>query len=148
MNAKEYLNRAYRIDQRINAKMEQLERLRVMTRKTTTSYGGETVSHSRNVTTMETAVLRVMEAERILDEEIDRLVDTKQEIQKTISLVSDEDCKILLEFRYLCMKRWEDIMGGMFLSKTRVHQLHRKALQMVETALRVKEAYTHETKDA
>ena len=53
MTAKEYLSRAYRIDQRINAKLEQAERLRELSRRRTVAYGGERVSHSRNVHRME-----------------------------------------------------------------------------------------------
>ena len=49
MTAKEYLSQAYRIDQRINAKLEQAERLRELSRRRTVAYGGERVTHSRNV---------------------------------------------------------------------------------------------------
>ena len=62
MTAKEYLSQAYRIDQRINAKLEQAERLRELSRRRTVAYGGERVSHSRNVHRMEDTVVRLIEA--------------------------------------------------------------------------------------
>ena len=56
LTAKEYLSQAYRIDQRINAKLEQVEQLRTLTRKATASYGGERVTHSRIVSAMEDTI--------------------------------------------------------------------------------------------
>ena len=139
MTAKEYLSQAYRIDQRINAKLEQAERLRESSRRRTVAYGGERVSHSRNVHRMEDTVVRLIEAERALDREIDAFLDVKQEIHQTIALVADADCRLLLELRYLSMKRWEDIAGEMQMCRTSVYLLHRRALDMVETILRTRE---------
>ena len=64
------------------------------------AYGGERVSHSRNVHRMEDTVVRLIEAERALDREIDAFLDVKQEIRQTIALVADADCRLLLELRY------------------------------------------------
>ena len=139
MTAKEYLSQAYRIDQRINAKLEQAERLRELSRRRTVAYGGERVTHSRNVHRMEDTVVRLIEAERALDREIDAFLDVKQEIRQTIALVADADCRLLLELRYLSMKRWEDIAGEMQMCRTSVYLLHRRALDMVETILRTRE---------
>lgn len=101
--------------------------------------GGERVSHSRNVHRMEDTVARLIEAERALDREIDAFLDVKQEIRQTIALVADADCRLLLELRYLSMKRWEDIAGEMQMCRTSVYLLHRRALDMVETILRTRE---------
>ena len=43
MTAKEYLSRAYRIDQRINAKLMRISELRALAQKCTVAYGGERV---------------------------------------------------------------------------------------------------------
>lgn len=138
MTAKEYLSQAYRIDQRINAKLEQVDRLRALSRKSTVSYGGERVSHTRNVASMEDTIIRLMEAEERLNREIDRFVDTKREIQQTIDLVADADCRLLLEFRYLAMKRWIDVAGEMGICRAYANRLHEKALAMVDTVLRTR----------
>mgnify|MGYP000742050274 CR=1 FL=1 len=74
-----------------------------------------------------------------LDREIDAFLDVKQEIRQTIALVADADCRLLLELRYLSMKRWEDIAGEMQMCRTSVYLLHRRALDMVETILRTRE---------
>ena len=140
MKAKEYLNRAYRIDCRINNKLEQLARLRALATKSTQAFGGEPVSHTRNVTSLEDIIARIIEREQELDEQVDALVAVKEEIQKTIDLVADPDCRVLLEMRYLCMKPWQDIGVKMELGRTQTYNLHMKALVMVETVLNTMEA--------
>ena len=63
MTAKEYLGQAYRLDQRINSKLQQVESLRSLTQKVTASYSGEPVLRTRNVTSLQDTILRLMEAE-------------------------------------------------------------------------------------
>lgn len=140
MIAKEFLNRAYRIDSRINNKYEQLERLKALASSVSMNYGGEAVSHSRKTDTLENNIIRIIEAAHELDEQIDMLVSVKQEIQQVIDLVADPDCRVLLEMRYLCMKRWQDIGVKMELGRTQTYNLHMKSLAMVETVLRTMEA--------
>ena len=77
MTATEYLGQAYRLDQRINSKLQQVESLRSLTRKVTASYDGETVFHTRNVTSLEDTIFRLMEAEEELNRQIDELVVLK-----------------------------------------------------------------------
>ena len=140
MMAKEFLNRAYRIDCRINNKCEQLERLKALASSASMNYGGAQVSHSRKTDALENNILHIIEAEHELDEQIDMLIDMKKEIQQVIDLVADPDCRVLLEMRYLCMKRWQDIGATMELGRTQTYKLHMKALAMVETVLRTMEA--------
>ena len=108
MMAKEFLNRAYRIDCRINNKCEQLERLKALASSASMNYGGEQVSHSRKTDTLENNILRIIEAEHELDEQIDMLIDMKKEIQQVIDLVADPDCRVLLEMRYQCQENPND----------------------------------------
>ena len=77
MTAKEYLSQAYRIDQRINTKLMRISELRALAQKCTVAYGGERVSRTRNVASLEDSVMKIMEAEKELDAQIDLLVDTK-----------------------------------------------------------------------
>ena len=71
MNAKEYLGQAYRLDQRINSKLQQIESLRSLTQKVTASYDGEPVSHTRNVSSLEDTIIRLMDAEEQINRQID-----------------------------------------------------------------------------
>lgn len=135
MTAKEYLSQAYRIDQRINAKLMQIQHLRSLSQRCTVAFGGERVSSTRNVSSMEDVIIKIMDAETELDAQIDRFVDLKAEIQKTIDRLPDQDCRLLLELRYLAMDGWLDIAGKMNLCRAHVNRLHNKALKMVADVL-------------
>ena len=136
MTVKEYLNRAYRLDTNINNKIDQLRHLKALSVRVTAAYGTEVVSHSRNVDSMENAAIRIVEAEAALTAQIDRLVDIRREIQETIDLVADKDCKTLLNLRYMGMNSWDDICGKMEISRSHAFRLHSTALSMVETVLK------------
>lgn len=135
MTAKEFLSRAYRLDTRINNKNEQLQRLRSLASSTSMNYGGEQVTHSRKTDTLENNILRIIEAEQELNREIDELIEVKHDIKQVIELVADPTCRLLLESRYLCMNRWDDVCGKLEVSRSRVFELHQTALSMVETVL-------------
>ena len=128
MTAKEYLSQAYRIDQRINAKLEQLENLRALSRKTTVSYGSEPVSHTRNVTSMEDTIVRLIDLENEINADIDRLVDLKREIYDVLRHVQDPELQLLLELRYLCFKNWSEISVALDLDDRYVFKIHGRAL--------------------
>ncbi len=135
MTAKEYLSQAYRIDQRINAKLEQVARLRSLTQRVTTTFDSQRVSRTRDVTSSQTAINRLIEAEEKVNKDIDAFIDCKREIQEAIDCLEDDDCRLLLELRYLCMKCWDDIAIEMHISRAHVYRLHNLALATIEEIL-------------
>ena len=129
MNAKEYLGQAYRLDQHINDRLMQLSQLRALTQRITTACDGEVVSRTRNVHALEDSVIRLMEAEESINEEIDRFVDIKMDISKTIARVRNENYRLILEKRYLCFMPWEKISVDMGYSIQHIYRLHDWALR-------------------
>ena len=140
MTAKEFLGQAYRLDQRINSKLQQIDSLRGLTQKVTQSYDNEVVSRTRNVSSLEDAIIRLMEAEDQLNMQIDQLVDTKIEIGKLIDMVHNESYRLLLEKRYLCFLSWDQIAAEMHYSRRWVLNKHERALEVADRLLREKEA--------
>ena len=140
MTAKEFLGQAYRLDQRINSKLQQIDSLRGLTQKVTQSYDNEVVSRTRNVSSLEDAIIRLMEAEEQLNMQIDQLIDTKIEIGKLIDMVHNESYRLLLEKRYLCFLSWDQIAAEMHYSRRWVLNKHERALEVADRLLREKEA--------
>ena len=136
MTAKEYLNQAKTLDQRINVKLDRVSRLRAMTQKITASLDGEQVSHTRNVTSLEDAIVRLMEEEESINAAIDRLVDLKREVNGVLKQIHDPDCQLLLELRYLCYRSWEDIAEIMHMHIRTVYKVHGRALIKVDAVLK------------
>ena len=135
MTAREYLGQAYRLDQRINSKLQQIEQLRSLAQKVSVSYGGDTVSHTRNVTSMEDTIIRLMEAEKGIKLQIDELVDLKLRISNLIDQVRNESYRVILEKRYLCFLSWDQIASDISYSKRWVEIMHSRALEVVERLL-------------
>jgi len=135
MRAKEFLSRAYKFDQRINSKLEQISKLRSLTQRVTASYDQEIVSHTRNVTSLQDTIIRLIEAEEALNKEIDELVDLKEEIAAAIKCMPNRDYQLLLEKRYLSFKPLEEIAVDMRYGIRWVQVMHGRALQEMDRVL-------------
>lgn len=140
MTAKEYLGQAYRLDQRINSKLQQVDSLRSLTQKITASYDGEVVSHTRNVTSLQDTIIRLMEAEEELNRQIDELVDLKMDIARLIDQVHNESFRLILEKRYLCFLQWDQIAAEMHYSRRWVLNKHGRAVEVVDKLMTEREA--------
>ena len=132
MKAKEYLSQAYRLDQRIDAKIEQVMSLRNLAAKATSSLSDAMPSGTRNIHRMEDIIMRIFDLENEINADIDALVALKREIVSTIKSVPNLEYQILLELRYLCFKPWEQIAVEMGYGIDNVFRLHQKALKDLE----------------
>ena len=132
MNAKEYLFQAFRLDQRINSKLEQVSKLRSIAMKASGLRMAERISGTKENSLMETALVKMIDLENEINDDIDRLVDLKRELVGLIEGVADPSHRLLLEMRYLGGNTWEDIAGKMGYDLRWVYRLHGKALQEFE----------------
>lgn len=136
MKAKAFLGRAYRLDLKITAKLEQLEQLRSIAYKVTSVLREDKVSNgSSSKGSLEDSIIKIVVAEKEVNTAIDRFVDVKREIANIISLVGNEDEKLLLELRYLCFNSWEQIAVKMRYSYSYTFRIHRQAIESVERQL-------------
>lgn len=133
MTAKEYLGQAYRLDQRINSKLEQVLSLRDLTTKATATMSDMPSGGSRNVYKMQDIIGKIVDLENEINADIDQLVDLKREMVAAIKAVTDPECQTLLELRFLCFKTWEQIAVEMSYSIQHIYRLRDKALKMVSS---------------
>ena len=131
-NAKEYLSQAYRIDQRINSKIEQVSALNNMAMKATSTISDMPGRATRNIHQMEDVVAKIIDLQNEINAEIDELVDLKAEIMGVIKGLENLEYQTLLELRYLCFKPWEQIAIDLGYSINNVFKMHRKALEVLE----------------
>lgn len=132
MNAKEYLNQAHRLDQRINSKLEQVASLRDLTTKATATMTDMPGSASPNVHRAQDIIGKIIDLENDINADIDRLVDLKREMVTVIKSVENLEYQTLLELRYLCFKTWEQIAVEMGYTLAYTFELHKKALNRVQ----------------
>lgn len=131
MTTKEYLSQAYRIDQRINSKLEQIVSLRELATKATSTLSDTPPSGSRNAHSMEGIIVKMMDLENEINKDIDILVDLKREFVFIIKKINNPEYQTLLELRYLCFKTWEQIAVEMGYSLQHIFRIHDKALKNI-----------------
>ena len=132
MNAKEFFQRNYYLEQRVNSRLRRLSDLRQLAGRVTSSLGREPVSGSADVHKLDGTIAKIVDMEREINEEIDRLVDVKREAMAVIRQVEHPDQQLVLELRYLDFKSWPAIAEEMGLSPRWVQTLHERALAAVE----------------
>ncbi|HML67411.1 MAG TPA: DUF1492 domain-containing protein [Clostridia bacterium] len=131
MSTKDYLSQAYRIDQRINSKLAQVMSLRDLLGKATGTLSDAPKAATPNPHSMEDTIAKMVDLENEINEDIDALVDLKAEIMRRIKRVENTEYQTILELRYLCFKRWEEIAVDMGYSLRRLYELHDCALEEI-----------------
>ena len=130
MTAKEYLRQAYRLNELIDSRITELERLRdYSTRLTSCGFEGERVSKSRSTEAPFARIIeKIVDLEKVINRDIDRYVDLKTEMNAAIDRVSSVDERLLLRYRYLNNYSWDDIAQLLNVSGRTVHRIHSSAL--------------------
>ena len=132
IEAKNFLMKAYRVDERIDNKMEQIASLHDLATKATATISDVPGSGNRDTNRMEEAIVRIIDLESELKDDIVQLVELKKQILHSIKRVENPEYQTLLELRYLSYMSWEQIAVELNYGIDNIFKLHRKALDEVE----------------
>ena len=132
MTAKEYLGQAYRLDQRINSKLEQIRSLNELAAKCTSTISGMPKNPSHSTSMMEEAVGKIVDLQTEIDGDITQLIDLKRDLVSIIKAVQNTEYQTLLELRYLCFKTWEQIAVAMGYNLRHIYRLHDEAVESIK----------------
>ena len=131
MEAKEYLKLAWKVDQQIDDKIEQINILKELSQKTTAVLSDMPGKSTRNIHSREEVIARMMDSEESLNQEVLKLIEIRENVRAAIAGVENVECRMLLEERYLCYHGWNEIAEDMGYSLDNVYKLHRKALKEI-----------------
>lgn len=131
MKARDYLGQAFRLDQRINSKIEQVRSLNDLAAKCTSTVTGMPGNPNRGKDSIGDTVAKIVDLQEEINRDIDALVDLKAEIYSVIRAIDNVECQTLLELRYLSFMRWEEIAVQLNYGMENIYRLHRKALNLV-----------------
>lgn len=134
MTAKQWLSRGYDIDKEINALLLAQVRVRASMMHITPAYSGDVRVQTSVVRgdQAETAIDRLTELEKRINERIDALTAVKAEILSAIAKIDNATLRTLLVERYVNFKAWEAIAAGMHYDTDHVRKyLHALALSQV-----------------
>ena len=147
MTAKEYLQQYLDADREIQAKVDQIARLRdLATRTTSKPAGGRVQSSAENK--LERIISKIADMESEVDGEIERLADKRRVVQTAIDAVQNATQRSVLERRYINGEPWSRICTALFGKRDdfpdrydsylrNVYRWHGLALQVVRMSLNV-----------
>ena len=131
MQAKEFLNKIRHIDMMINCKLEQTSNLRSRLTSINVSMS-ERVQSSLDPDKFTNTISKIVELEKEINDDIDKLVDLKSIARKAIESLDDDVEKMVLYKRYFENKTFEQISVELNYSWRRIHQFHGDALKKLE----------------
>lgn len=133
MTAKEWLQSAPKLDRRIDRKIEQLERLKSLAERVTTTISDMPRGGTPDPHRSENVRLNIIEMEYSINADIDRLVDLKRAICREINGLDRQEYQDVIEMRYLNGYDWDKIAQEMNYTKRWTLKLHGQALLKIRT---------------
>ena len=143
MNAKEYLQQAYKIHKRIRLLRETNDVIRAdLYAAKSPQYNSDKIQSSVSGDAMERMIARADEITRDLNEEQSRLIELQNRIRKQIDDMpgrcqNERQQRECLYRRYVLFKRWEQIADDMNVSVRYVYMLHGNALKVFERLYKI-----------
>ena len=128
ISAKEYLKSIRTLDMAIKVKEEELYRLKLNIASLSPQTTGERVMNSSTSDMMST-VDKIVDMQAVINAEIDRLVNLKEEARSKINQLKDTRYVSLLTDYYINCKTWEQVADDMGYDLRWVYRLHGRALQ-------------------
>ena len=131
---KEWLSRARKTDEEINALILEQERALTNATSTVAQSGSEKVQTS-NVNTSENKFISYAAYSELIDKRIDRLYEIKKEILENVNKLDDATLRTLLILRYLNFQTWEMIACKMNYGYIHILRLHGNALIEIKNVI-------------
>lgn len=132
MTAKEYLSQAYRLDQRIRSKQEQIASLNDLATSCSATLTGMPRNPNRGGSRMADAVRKIIDLENEIAGDMERLIALKAEIIATIKAVDCIEYQLILEKRYISDKSWPEIAVDLGYKMRHLYKLHDEALNAIK----------------
>jgi DNA-directed RNA polymerase specialized sigma subunit len=136
MTAKEYLNQVKHADQSINFKVEQLAMLDDLAKRTSVVYS-ELPHGQPDHTSTQKILCKKIDLEAEVAAAVGKMVDLKLDILGTLDLLCDNTQQLILAYRYLSFKRWEDIAAMLNICIRDVYRLHGIGIKKVNEVLKI-----------
>jgi DNA-directed RNA polymerase specialized sigma subunit len=123
-----YLKRYITLDREIDRKLEEVSRLRSKLTRVTEVYSTEPRGGGSIYGKTEEILAKIVDLEREIDADVDRLISIRDNIKVIIEAVEDDRERLLLQYRYLDGRTFEEIAVQMYYSWRQIHRLHSRAL--------------------
>ena len=128
MEVKNFLMKAYYMDQRIDSKLEQMASLNEQATSAVSDMPG---SPNRNIHKTEDIIVKILELQEEIQSDISELLDLKQSIRRCGRQLEEAEEQVILEERYLKMMKWEQKAVILNMSTRKVFRIHDEMLKKI-----------------
>lgn len=130
MTAEEYLRQAYRLEQRIQLDLDELEELRSLSHSASSPGFEEHNNPNHPIDAPFVKILeRIENREQKVNDEVNELMRLREEIQATINQLPDIDERLVLAYRYLKNWSWRAIGDELCADAHTIRRWHSNALE-------------------
>ena len=138
MTGKQYFQRVLDADRKRKALQAQINHIEDMAlRRPTLSRSGVHAA-SGNHSALELAVVRLLDTEKRLADQVDEYTRLIDEASNVIEKISDSKEQAVLRYRYLSGMRWEDVAPRVGYTLRQTFRLHGYALRSAEKIINKK----------
>lgn len=130
MTAKEYLMQARKLDGQVQAKIEQIARLRASINRSSGLISG--MPRGGKGQDWTDVVAKAADMEAVLKAQINELLEVQTEIAEAIAAVDDPDGRTILTYRYLSGWSWDRIADTMHYDRVTIWRKHGYALLKIK----------------
>ena len=138
IDAKEYLKQVQLYDAHIEGKLQDLEDLKAMATKVTTTLKLDAAFGSGNQDRLGAVVAKIVDLQVEINQAVDDFVDLKREVNAILHKIKNPDQLQLLYKRYFEYKTWEHIACEMHMTWRNACYIHGDALKSVAAILEQK----------
>ena len=124
-----YLNQAFYLDKQINSLIKVKEETVSLAQRCTANYDSIGSINASKTNSQEMLYIKIADQSKQIDEQIDKLVDIRNEIERLINTVTDPDGQSILRMRYLAYMSMSDIADIMGCTRVTVYRKYNKSIE-------------------
>ena len=131
-DTKLYLNQAFFLDKQINSLIKVKEENISIAQRCTANYSNDGGSNPSKTNSQENIYIKIIDQGELINQQIDKLVNIRNDIEQLINTVSDTDGQSILRMRYLAYMSMADIANIMGCTRTTVYRKYDNAILELE----------------
>ena len=128
------LESVHRLNQKVKAKMQQVEELRNLAVSINTNLSDMPGNPNRNIHKMEDTVIKICDIQEEAADYVLQFLDAWKEVRNCIEQVPDSKAQYILECRYLSFEDWEDIAAELGYTVRNVQRIVHEAIDQITIA--------------
>ena len=127
-----YLNQAFFLDKQINSLIKVKEENISIAQRCTANYNNDGGSNPTKTNSQENIYIKIIDQGELINQQIDKLVGIRDEIERLINTVTDTDGQSILRMRYLAYMSMADIADIMGCTRVTVYRKFNNAISELE----------------